>query len=88
MKLARLFKLQDGKCFYCKIDVIPVFPGQRKQNDDSATRDHIIPKSRITYDSSKYINHNTIMACAKCNRKRGDMDFIDFMVISGYFKNE
>lgn len=80
-KLTRLFKLQDGKCFYCKCEVIPPFPGQVDKNDDTATRDHVIAKSKL----NKELPFNVIMACNSCNSLRGNMEFIEFVSKIGYF---
>lgn len=76
-----ILKLQDYKCFYCSCDIIPSFPGQTAPLKDTATQDHIIPKSRvkkIVKDPSKGFPNNTVAACSQCNNERGDKAFINF----------
>lgn len=73
-RILNLYKLQNGKCFYCKIEVIPKFPGQKNQTIDNPTKDHIVCKS-----IAKDLPHNTIMACVGCNRERSNMPFVEFL---------
>lgn len=64
-KREKLFKLQEGLCFYC---------GQRmnqftKKNDPRrCTTEHLIPKSRGGTDCWE----NVVAVCNHCNNLRGD----------------
>lgn len=56
-------------CVYCGVCLVPghVEPHGR----DTATRDHLFPKSRNGRD--------TVDACAYCNEKKADRDLLDWM---------
>lgn len=74
-RLRNLYKLQDGKCFYCKVDVIPTFPEQKILLPDNATRDHIICRS-----INLKLPNNTVLACHSCNQERADTPFLEFFL--------
>lgn len=62
-----LYDKQGGRCFWCsKALVLPV-AGHSVQKDDTATMDHLIPKSK----GGRNFKSNFVVACAGCNRTRG-----------------
>mgnify|MGYP004452879543 CR=1 FL=1 len=73
---ARLWKEQNGRCFYCEKQMV-------KQNGhpSSQTIDHYIPKSALPrfLVSSDYVfrgttqkNPNLVLACYSCNASKGN----------------
>lgn len=53
-----LWKKQDGKCFYCTVDISLA----------DATLDHRVPRSR----GGKNALSNLVVACHFCNQEKGD----------------
>ena len=73
--------IQNNKCFYCEVDLIPQFPNQTKQLPDNPTKDHIVPVSEFKpklRDKSDGLQFNTVICCFKCNQSRGNLPFVDF----------
>lgn len=70
----RLFKEQDGKCFYCDVDMYLRKDVTRKyftkHRLTRATFDHIILRSQ----GGTYAKSNGVCACYKCNNVRDDME--------------
>ena len=61
-----LFRLQRGLCYICRGPMT-----LERGNPNTATKDHIIPKSRLHIYSDQKKN-NIKAACAECNRKKAD----------------
>ena len=61
IKRIKKWREQNGKCYYCRIAL----------RCDEATYDHIIPQSK---GGSEHYD-NFVVACDKCNKKRGTIDF-------------
>ena len=62
---------RDGpNCFWCGRLTYRMQRGQKVFHDQTATRDHIVPKSR----GGGHHLSNLVLACHDCNKKRGDMD--------------
>lgn len=62
---ALMLGLQQYSCFYCSKKLDPV--GHDKQHPHGFTRDHFFPRSW-----GNKLTGNMVLACAKCNRKKGD----------------
>jgi len=70
-------KAQNGKCVYCFTPMVLQLSGISRLSDNTATLDHIIPRSK----GGKYdMSHNTVCACHKCNNQRGDMCITKFLI--------
>ncbi len=62
-------------CAYCGVEVRSAKPAQLK--NDSATRDHVIPRKHSG-------RHITIASCHECNAKKGALGLPEFM-LTDYF---
>lgn len=65
----RLMNKFNNHCLYCKCEVHCKTCYPKKNSDFVATRDHYYPKSRGGSDAQ----WNIVLACAKCNNKKGDL---------------
>jgi len=70
--VVKLFNEQAGKCHYCKEDMVLEY-GHKK----SATRDHVIPKSK----GGPTKRWNIVGACYDCNTRKGSMDATRFALL-------
>ena len=79
--LRRLFNIQGGLCAYCKtpMDI------HTCNKPDSATLDHILPKSK--YKSLSRDDFNLVCACNSCNQKKADMPLAVF-IAAGKDRNQ
>lgn len=69
-KKRRLYKLQDGLCFYCGLPTILTFgnpPKMLKKNPRIFTLEHINPQ----VDGGSNRQDNLVGACQHCNNCRG-----------------
>lgn len=71
-QLVELFEKQAGRCAYCHKDMT-----LKLGWDDTATKDHIIPKSKFSISDE----FNLVAACNKCNSLKSDMPLASFMAI-------
>jgi len=71
-QLVELFEKQAGKCAYCH-DEMTLRLGQ----PNTATKDHIIPKSKFRISDT----FNLVAACNQCNSLKSDMPLATFMAI-------
>jgi 5-methylcytosine-specific restriction endonuclease McrA len=53
---AEMLRVQRGRCFYCDGEI----------TTKSATRDHLFPRA-----SGRQLNLNKVLACRKCNCRKG-----------------
>lgn len=74
--MQKLFKEQDGKCFYCNVAMMPrhilkmVGNAHYKKNKDiMPTFDHI----KLAKAGGTYAKENGVCACHLCNSMRGDL---------------
>jgi len=71
--VSKLFDEQDGKCFYCDVEMLwtPIVDGKyRKEYTElQATFDHVKVKSK----GGTYAKDNGVCACWKCNTMRSDL---------------
>jgi len=65
--LASIFLIFGNHCVYCNVDL--------QHPEITATRDHLIPKSRGGADFPL----NLVPACASCNMAKGDKDLSEFV---------
>jgi 5-methylcytosine-specific restriction endonuclease McrA len=65
----RLYREQDGLCYYCKRPVRLAFKGMPHENPDHATIDHKVPRNLGGTDDVA----NIVVACWSCNSVKGDM---------------
>ena len=66
MRHRRIFRQQNGKCFYCGIKMVP--PKMTGPNDSRIrTVDHLIPK----FLDGLSIPSNLVYACKGCNEAKG-----------------
>ena len=74
-KLRTLFITQNGSCHYCGCQCELTLISKPKQ----ATKDHKIPKVKCA-ELGLDANHegNVVMACRKCNTKKGHMSYEAF----------
>lgn len=71
---SRCAEAQNHKCCYCGRPTIEI-----PNKNNSATLEHVVPKSQggpLTYE-------NSVMACAKCNHKRGIMPINEYLQLKG-----
>lgn len=68
----RLLRRQGGRCAYCLSDMT-----MQNGLNNTATRDHIRPKSRGGPSS----DFNMVAACYKCNSLKGDMPLLKFLQV-------
>jgi 5-methylcytosine-specific restriction endonuclease McrA len=75
-----LLERQGGRCFYCDqtLSVPPAGECNHTNGPDTATLDHIIPRSQ---GGSNEIR-NLVLACLSCNGARGDEGMLEFLVRS------
>lgn len=62
----RLYKAQKGRCFYCGCGMTK--ESWREDNKQGFTRDHFMP-----YSKGHTLVGNVVLACAKCNREKSDI---------------
>lgn len=67
-KLRRFIEAHGGRCYYCGVRV----------DLKTATRDHRVPRSK----GGRGDPGNIVLACAPCNRKKGDRDEEEFAASS------
>jgi 5-methylcytosine-specific restriction endonuclease McrA len=72
----RHYKKQDGKCYYCSVDMV-LESIQSRSNE--CTLDHKIPLSRGGEDHWE----NTCAACKRCNQKKGALTEAEFLGLIG-----
>jgi len=58
---------QEGKCYYCKVNLL-------KLSDNSITIDHVIPRI-----NGGVLSNNSVLACKTCNRLKAFFSETDFM---------
>jgi hypothetical protein len=63
-KLARIWERDDKKCRWCGVATVLT----KHTIPNQATIDHVIPSSK----GGSSEDHNLVLACLKCNAKRGD----------------
>ena len=68
--LIDLFEKQSGLCAYCHKEMT-----LRLGRDNTATKDHIIPKSKFRISDE----FNLVAACNQCNSLKSDKPLADFM---------
>lgn len=66
----RVFKRDDHKCRYCGRDGVPL------------TVDHLV----LWEEGGPSIEENLVSACRKCNKKRGNMQYADWLQHPYYLK--
>lgn len=62
-----LYERQNGLCHWCQKIMVFVLINTNPVPDDTATFEHLIPKSKGGKDSF----HNLVLAHRKCNKIRG-----------------
>lgn len=67
------YKAQQGHCFYCSVEMV-LEPQNSHQRHRECTLDHKLPLSRGGIDHWE----NSVAACSKCNRAKGDMTVEEF----------
>jgi 5-methylcytosine-specific restriction endonuclease McrA len=72
-KLRRTFQASHGYCHWCDNET---HLDGNERSKRKATRDHILPKSK----GGSWNLANLILACAGCNRKRGDAYYEQFLI--------
>lgn len=77
-KVKRLWKRQEGKCYFCSCETHLRKKEQKRMKHNTATVEHLIPKSEG--GSSRIINLK--MSCNKCNIHRGVMNAIEWFLIA------
>lgn len=81
-KFHELYKLQNGKCFYCSVMLqVAVVKKGRAAPMNLATIDHKRPTSR----GGTWSNDNIVLACWRCNNAKGSMTHDEY-VASGRWK--
>ena len=75
---AKLFKAQDGLCFYCKTPMLATYDKPGIPPDDYATFEHLKHHS----EGGSWRGENIVLACWSCNRKRsnGPMPIVEATV--------
>jgi len=75
MKLERLFRKFDGRCYFCGFDTL--FPCRRNHVPNRAPIEHLIPKSQGGGGGV-----NLVLACARCNHLKGSLSAEVFHLIA------
>ena len=68
--LRAVWNRADGACYFCNKDTYIKATNQKKMKHNTATKEHLIPKSM---GGSNRIP-NIKLACHKCNKDRGVID--------------
>lgn len=68
INVRKLARQQGGKCHYCPAPLN--FGRATHKNPDAATRDHVVPRSKM----KGLMIGNIVAACWWCNHHKGDMD--------------
>jgi len=82
---SEVFNRENGKCFYCERTVIRNTSGCSHNFPETATLDHLIPRSKGGVFSVK----NLVLACYGCNSERGnkkDFHFLKEKIKAGAIK--
>jgi 5-methylcytosine-specific restriction endonuclease McrA len=74
-RMARLFELYAGCCYYCGV-AVRQNNGERPEVNEHATLDHLIPLSMGGTNEPG----NIVLACRGCNLERGTMDATKFLM--------
>lgn len=64
---ARMYKKQDGLCFWCS-KLMKLSFEEINKDPDRATFDHIVPVSKGGANAQK----NLVLSCNRCNSHRGN----------------
>ncbi|WP_188052254.1 HNH endonuclease [Aureimonas fodinaquatilis] len=72
IKREHLWQVQAGRCFYCDCEMAK---SQKKRKPNTATFDHIVPKSA----GGKHEAGNILLACYECNSAKADMPASEFL---------
>jgi len=76
----RLFKEQNGQCFYCQQLMLLPDPehGRNPLPPNRITREHLIPRTHGGTDDPD----NVVGACSSCNQERGsETPWIEFLAL-------
>lgn len=74
-RLQRLYRVQNGRCFYCAQPLVIVDgAGRRRLPPNAITQDHLLPKSK----GGTRAAYNIVGACNQCNQARGAMDWVEY----------
>ena len=76
-RIVRLHAEQDGKCYFCKCDTHVRTRNQKKIKRNTATIEHLIPKSK----GGTNVKSNLKMSCHQCNSLRGNMCAVEWLRI-------
>ena len=76
-RVKTLWKRADGKCYFCDCQTHLMSGNQTKMNSNTATREHLIPKS----EGGSNRVPNLVLSCHKCNKHRGTMCALMWMRI-------
>jgi len=71
---------QDGKCFYCRVDIYPANNMLDKPQRSMATFDHLFPKGHplANRKTSGQERDKAVLACFGCNKDRGSAPWEEF----------
>lgn len=67
MKYARIYREQNGRCFYCGDEMLPHGASIGPSDPKLRTIDHVIPR----FFGGKSEQENIVYACQECNIKKG-----------------
>jgi len=84
-KRIALYDAQRGACAICDGEMVDPRTEPQGMNNisfASCTRDHVIPKVRVT-EENKHDNSKGV--CRGCNNARGSMDFEEFLRVRKFF---
>ena len=76
-QIRNLFRKQRGKCYLCGGPMV-----LRLGFDETATRDHRIPQSRLTAHrvvDRHWYRPRLMAACHACNQAKGDMTELEYL---------
>src|SRR3990167_2323251 len=71
----RLFLQQNGRCFYCKRQMIMALKPPKAWHPMMITRDHVVARSK----GGKGLPNNIVGACHRCNCAKGNMPVSRFV---------
>ena len=72
-----------SNCYYCKCRTYPG-PKTGRSKPDTATRDHLIPRSR----GGTALPGNTVNACYACNQEKGVLTATEYLAVLMYRKGQ
>jgi hypothetical protein len=79
---SKLWRKQKGNCYLCGNGM-----SRQKGKANTATFDHVMPKSILKLCTDGYLAGNKKLACKSCNAEKADKPVREFMREKGYLND-